>query len=304
MRHNARVDRVRDLHDGLDAAARAILSRLGDRYVVAERIVGDDEDAYDVLVELARDFVLRHPLVDGRGNFGSIDDDPAADPEYTEVRAAPIAHELAKFPHVLVNGGGGIPPHNLREVAAAVLACLDEPARLLEHLPGPDFPTGGIVVDPRAVTRAYATGRGSLRLRGRASVQGNAVVISELPYGVDKGGEDGVIMEIVTLHTEGQTPGLTDLTDRSDRSGMHVVVGLGPDADPAAFIDFLYERTSLEVTIAIDLVARVDGRPVRMSLSELVEAWLEGRDRSAVRRDLAAVAERFGDPRRTQLGPG
>ena len=236
-----------------------------------------DEEEYEALVELTW---LRYPLVQGRGNFGSIDDDPPADAEYTEARLAPLAHELPRFPNLLVNGAPGIPPHNLREVAAG---------RVL----GPDYPTGGVIPDPASLRAIYETGAGAFRLRARATIEGHAIVVTELPYGVAKGGEEGVIREIVELVNERELTGIDDVQDRSDRDGMCLWIGLNPETDAEALLADLYARDVLEVTIEADLTALVDGVPKRLTLPELLAGD-----------DVQRVADRFGDARRTTLGDG
>jgi DNA gyrase subunit A len=287
-----------DVRDGLDEVERRVLSRLGDRFARSSDVV-DSPREYAALVGLVQDFRRRYPLVVGRGNFGSIDADPPADPPYTEARLAPIAHALPRFPNLLVNGSL---PHNLREVVRAVIAYLDDPGtNLMEHLPAPDFPTGGLLVSP--VRAVYETGAGEITLRARSHIEGDAIVVTELPFGIDKGGDDGVILQIANLVAEGHLPGLRQLEDHSDRRGMRMVIVPRRGSDPRAVLDALHAQTSLEITVAVELVALVDGTPRRLTLRELIDHFLAGRDAADVRRDVVEIADRFGDDRRTLYHP-
>jgi DNA gyrase subunit A len=299
------VDHIPDLRDGLTAAERRVLSRLGERFVKCADVV-DDARGYEALVGLAQDFRRRYPLVDGRGNFGSIDGDPPAESRYTEARLAPLARALPRFPNLLVNGSAAIPPHNLREVVAAVIACIDDPDTdvpgLMEHMPGPDFPTGAVIVDPARIRAAYETGAGTITLRARSHIEGDTIIVTELPYGVDRGGDEGVFRLIADLHAERRLRDVWDLADDSDRSGMRVVIGVRRDADPQRFLNALHAHAILETTYAVDLVALVDGEPRRHTLRELIDAFLAGRDADRVRGELQDLADRFGDDRRTSLG--
>ncbi len=183
---------------------------------------------------------------------------------------------MPHFPNLLVNGPL---PHNLREVAAAVIAYIDDPdATLTPHLPGPDFPTGGVIVE---------TGADAITLRARSHVEGNTIVITELPYGVEKGGDDGVFLAIAS----GGFPEVRDLEDHSDRHGMRIVITLRRDADPQAVLAALHERAKLEITLPVELEPR-----------EVIAHFVAGRDPATVRRELQEVADRFGDDRRTTLG--
>jgi DNA gyrase subunit A len=293
-----------DVRDGLDAVERRVLSRLGDRYVKCADVVGDAA-GYEALVRLAQDFRCRHPLIDGRGNFGSIDGDPPADPPYTEARLAPLARKLPRFPNLLVNGSDTIPPHNLREAVAAVIACIDDPGidvpGLMEHMPGPDFPVGGVIADSAGVRTAYETGAGAIVVRARTHIDGDAIVVTELPYQVEKGGDGGVLRQIADRHFEGALRELCDLEDESDWGGMRFVIRVRRGADPAAVLKTLLAHTSLQTTFAVDLVALIDGTPQRLTLRELIAHFLAGRDPATVRRELSEIADRFGDDRRTSL---
>jgi DNA gyrase subunit A len=262
---------MRDLRDGLDHTERRVLSRLSDRYVRCSKVV-ESEEEYDALVGLTW---ARYPLVEGRGNFGSLDDDPPADAKYTEARLAPLAHELSGFPNLLANGSPTIPPHNLRELAAGTVL-------------GPDYPTGGVIPDPESLRAIYETGTGSFRLRARAHAEDDAIVVTEFPHGVMKGGDGGAIREIAML--TGELPRITDIQDRSDRDGMCLWIGLAPGTDAQALLAELYARDVLEVTIDVDLTALVDGTPKRLTLPELLGPVAP------------EIAERFGDERRTRVG--
>ena len=266
---------MRDLRDGLDDAGRRVLSRLTDKYVRCAKVV-ENEEEYDALVALAW---TRYPLVAGLGNFGSIDDDPPADPEYTEAKLAPLAHELARVPNLLVTGAPGIPPHNLREVAAG-------------SVPAPDYPGGGVIPDPSSLAAIYETGAGSFRLRARAHVDGDGIVVTELPDGVSKGGDGGVIREIVVLTNERVLTGINDIQDRSDLDGMRLWIGLEPGTDAEALLAQLYARDVLEVTIDVDFTALVDGVPKRVTIADLLAQGDAVQD----------IADRFGDARRTRVG--
>jgi len=288
---------IPDLSDGLSAIERQVLSRLGDRYVCSAEVV-DEEPAYDALVGLVQPFRRRYPLVEGRGNFGSIDADPPAEAPYTEARLAPIARYLPRFPNLLVNGSATFPPHNLRETAAAVIAYLDDPGvDLIDRLPGPDFPCGGTILDRAAVRALYETGAGALRLRARSHVEDNTILITELPFGVDKGGDHGIFMQIAQLGL----PELLDLEDHSDRRGLRIVIRLRRGADPEAALATLHARTTLETTFGAELTALVDGEARRLTLRELIDHFVAGRDPATVRRELQDVADRFGDDRRTAI---
>src|SRR5918999_1872503 len=270
-----------DVRDGLKPVHRRVLFAMNEAglqpnrgYAKCARIVGEvmgkyhphgDSAIYDTLVRLAQDFSMRNPLVDGQGNFGSVDDDPAAAMRYTEARLAPLAREMlrgldedtvdfqpnydgqnnepvvlpARFPNLLVNGSSGIavgmatniPPHNLRETVDAVIAYIDNPdldtEGLLKHLKGPDFPTGGVILGYAGIREAYETGRGRIRVRARAHTEPlshgkEAIIVTELPYAVKKGGESGVIRKIAELVRDKRITEISDLRDESDRKGMRI----------------------------------------------------------------------------------
>ena len=287
-----------------------------------------DSAIYDTLVRMAQDFSLRYLLVDGQGNFGSIDDDPAAAMRYTEARLGRLATELlrdidadtvdfgpnydestqeplvlpARFPNLLVNGTSGIavgmatniPPHNLREVAAAVAAYIDDPeidlAGLMEHVKGPDFPGGGIM-SREGIRDAYASGRGSIKVRARAHVEPlkggkEAIVVTELPFMVKKGGEGGLITKIADLVRDKKLEGISDLRDESDeRSGMRLVIELKRGGPPAKVVlNNLYKKTSMQTTFGANMVALVDGVPRTLSLRELIHHYVEHQREVVTRR--------------------
>src|SRR5215469_3107194 len=277
-----------------------------------------DSAIYDTLVRMAQPFSLRYPLVDGQGNFGSIDDDPPAAMRYTEARLAKIATELlqdidantvdfepnydesrrqpsvlpSRFPNLLVNGSTGIavgmatnmPPHHLGETIDAVLAMIDDPdvsvEGLMKHVKGPDFPTGAIVVGRSGIRDAYRTGRGRIVMRARAHIEElrggrSAVVVTELPYGVKKGGETGVIVKIADLVRDKVLTEVSDLADHSDRTGMRIQIELKRDAVPQVALNKLFKHTPLQSTFGYNAVALVDRIPRTLSLLELVRHYLD-----------------------------
>ena len=285
-----------------------------------------DSAIYDTLVRMAQEFSLRYPLVDGQGNFGSIDDDPAAAMRYTEARLARLATEMlrdidadtvdfgpnydesqteplvlpARFPNLLVNGSSGIavgmatniPPHNLSESIGAVKAYMRNPeidlAGLMEHIKGPDFPGGGMM-SMEGIRDAYASGRASVKVRARAHVEPlkggrEAIIVSELPFQVKKGGDGGLITKIADLVREKKITGISDLRDESDRSGMRLVIELKRGGDPPEVVlNQLYKHTPMQNTFGVNMVALVDGVPRTLSLKELIESYV-GHQREVVTR--------------------
>src|SRR6266700_372776 len=280
-----------------------------------------DSAIYDTLVRMAQPFSLRYPLVDGQGNFGSIDDDPAAAMRYTEARLSRIATELlrdidantvdfepnydesrrqpsvlpSRFPNLLVNGSSGIavgmatniPPHNLGEVVDGIIAMIEDPAidveRLTQHIKGPDFPTGGSIVGRGGIRDAYRSGRGRIYVRGRAHIEQlrggkSASIITELPYGVRKAGEGGVIEKIADLVKAGtltEVPMSDDaLQDHSDKEGMRIYVELKREAVPQVALNKIFKLTPLQTTFGYNAVALVDGVPKTLSLLELIRHYL------------------------------
>src|SRR5947209_2208487 len=323
-----------DVRDGLKPVHRRVLYsmwsngiRAGRPFVKSARIVGDvmgnfhphgDQAIYDTLVRMAQPFSLRYPLVDGKGNFGSIDDDPAAHMRYTEARLHRMAEEMlreldmdtvdfgpnydesqkeplvlpARFPNLLVNGSSGIavgmatnmPPHRLSETIDAIVTLIEKPNAnvedLMKHIKGPDFPTGAIIVGRSGIRDAYRTGRGRIIMRARAHIEElrggkTAIVVTELPYGVKKGGDSGVIKKIADLVQDKVLTEISDLADHSDRSGMRIQIELKRDAVPQVVLNKLFKHTPLQSTFGYNAVALVDGVPRTLSLLELVTHYLD-----------------------------
>jgi DNA gyrase subunit A len=332
-----------DVRDGLKPVHRRVLFSMNEmglqpnrRYVKCSRIVGDvmgkyhphgDAAIYDTLVRLAQEFSLRAPLVDGQGNFGSVDDDPAAAMRYTEARLAPIAREMlrdldadtvdfqpnydgenseptvlpSRFPNLLVNGSSGIavgmatniPPHNLREVIGATIAYIEDPsidvAGLMRHLKGPDFPTGGTILGLSGIREAYETGRGRVRIRARAHSEPlshgkEAIIVTELPYAVKKGGDGGVIRKIAELVHEKKITEISDLRDESDRNGMRIVIELKRDAIPKVVLNKLYKHTPMQATFGVNTVALVDNVPQTLPLKDVIRHYVQHQREVIVRR--------------------
>jgi DNA gyrase subunit A len=332
-----------DVRDGLKPVHRRVLYGMHEAglqpnrpYKKSAATVGDvmgkyhphgDSAIYDTLVRMAQPFSLRYPLVDGQGNFGSIDDDPAAAMRYTEARLSKIATELlrdidantvdfepnydesrrqpsvlpSRFPNLLVNGSTGIavgmatnmPPHHLGETVDAVVAMIDNPdidvEGLMKHIKGPDFPTGAFIVGRSGIRDAYRTGRGRVVMRARAHIEElrggkSAIVISELPYGVKKGGDSGVIRKIADLVQEKVITEVSDLADHSDRTGMRIQVELKRDAVPQVALNKLFKHTPLQSTFGYNAVALVDGIPKTLSLLELITHYLEFQREVVIRR--------------------
>jgi DNA gyrase subunit A len=277
-----------------------------------------DASIYDTLVRMAQPFSLRYPLVDGQGNFGSIDDDPPAAMRYTEARLSRLATEMlrdidadtvdfqpnydesqreptvlpSRFPNLLVNGSAGIavgmatnmPPHRLGEIVDATVALIDEPdadvEKLMKHVKGPDFPTGGIIVGRSGIRDAYRSGRGRIVMRARAHIEElrggkSAIIVTELPYGVKKGGDVGVIKKIADLVNDKVLTEISDLADHSDRTGMRVQIELKRDAIPQVALNKLFKHTPLQQTFGYNAVALVSGVPRTLSLLELVRHYLD-----------------------------
>ncbi len=305
-----------DVRDGLKPVHRRVLysmwtngNRPGRPYVKSANIVGyvmgnhhphGDQSIYDTLVRLAQPFSLRYPLVDGQGNFGSIDDDPAAAMRYTEARLAKLAEEMLREldsdtvdfgPNydeskrgIAVGMATNIPPHNLGEVVNAIVELIDNPQAnvedLMKHVKGPDFPTGAYIVGRSGIRDAYRTGRGRVVMRARAHIEElrggkSAIIISELPYGVKKGGDNGVIKKIADLVNEKVLTEISDLADHSDRSGMRIQVELKRDAIPQVALNKLFKHTPLQSTFGYNAVALVNGIPRTLSLLELVTHFLD-----------------------------
>ncbi len=332
-----------DVRDGLKPVHRRVLFAMTEAglqpnrpRLKSARVVGDvmgnyhphgDQAIYDTLVRMAQPFSLRYPLVDGQGNFGNIDDYPAAAMRYTEARLTRLATEMlrdidadtvdfvpnydesrrepsvlpSRFPNLLVNGSSGIavgmatniPPHRLSEAVDAVVQLIDEPASnvedLMKHVKGPDFPTGGIVVGRSGVRDAYRTGRGRIVMRARAHVEElrggrSAIIVTELPYGVKKGGDTGVIKKIADLVNDKVLSEVSDVKDHSDRSGMRIQIDIKRDAIPQVVLNKLFKHTQLQSTFGYNAVALVDGVPRTLSLLEFVRHYLDYQREIVVRR--------------------
>ena len=331
-----------DVRDGLKPVHRRVLwamSELGNTfnkpYKKSARVVGDtigkyhphgDTAVYDTVVRMAQDFSMRYMLVDGQGNFGSIDGDNPAAMRYTEVRMAKITGEVlddieketvdfqpnydeslsepkvlpTRIPLLLVNGSEGIavgmatkiPPHNLTEILEATIELIKNPAitvdELIKFVPGPDFPTAGFIYGREEIHRAYRTGRGIIQVRARAVVDEigrgdrvkDAVVITELPYQVNKA---RLIEKIAELVHEKRLDGISEIRDESNREGMRIVIELKRDAVPQVVLNKLYKLTPMQSSFGIISIAIVDGQPKLLTLKEMIEAFVEFR-REVVRR--------------------
>lgn len=323
-----------DVRDGLKPVHRRILYAMHDsgyhwnrKYVKSSKIVGDvmgnfhphgDSAIYDSLVRMAQDWSLRVPLVDGQGNFGSIDGDPPAAMRYTESRLEKVAHELledidkdtvdfqenydgsreepkvlpARFPNLLVNGSGGIavgmatniPPHNLGELVDGCIAMIDNPAitlpEMMQHVPGPDFPTGAMVLGRSGIQSAYETGRGSIIMRGKAEVEQRpndreAIIITEVPYQVNKA---TMIEKMADLVRDKRVEGISDLRDESDRTGYRVVVEIKRDANAEVVLNQLYRYTPLQTSFGANMVALNGGKPELMNIMDMLRAFVAFRE--------------------------
>lgn len=329
-----------DVRDGLKPVHRRILYAMQEAgydwnkgYRKSARIVGDvigkyhphgDQSVYDALVRMAQPFSMRLQLIDGQGNFGSVDGDPPAAMRYTEVRLARPAHSLvedldkdtvdfqenydntesepvvmpARYPNLLTNGAGGIavgmatniPPHNLGEVIDAAMAMIDEPEidleRLQEIVPGPDFPTGGLILGRTGIRNAYATGRGSIVMRGKVEVEEirkdrEALIISEIPYQVNK---SSMIEKIAELVRDKRVEGISDIRDESDRDGIRVVIELKRDAVADVVLNQLYRFSQLQSTFGANMVALNGGKPEQMTLIDMLSAFISFREVVITRR--------------------
>ena len=331
-----------DVRDGLKPVHRRVLYAMhglgndwNKAYKKSARIVGDvigkyhphgDTAVYDTIVRMAQPFSLRYMLVDGQGNFGSVDGDSPAAMRYTEVRMARIAHELladldketvdfvnnydeteeepvvfpTRIPNLLINGSAGIavglatniPPHNISEILNACIALIDNPDTdlpgLLEHVPGPDFPTGAIINGVRGIHEAYLTGRGRIYLRARATIDeehGNRprIIVTELPYQVNKA---HLLEKIAVLVKEKKLEGISELRDESDKDGMRVVIELRRGEMPDVVLNNLYQHTQMQNVFGINMVALVDGQPRLLNLKQILEAFVQHRREVVTRRTL------------------
>ena len=332
-----------DVRDGLKPVHRRVLyamNELGNDwnkpYKKSARVVGDvigkyhphgDTAVYDTIVRMAQPFAMRYLLVDGQGNFGSVDGDAPAAMRYTEVRMSRLAHELladldketvdfspnydeteleptvmpTRVPNLLVNGSAGIavgmatniPPHNLVEVINAVLALIDEPGltidEIMQHLPGPDFPTAGIINGAQGIDEAYRTGRGRIYVRARTEIEEHesggrqALIVTELPYQVNKA---RLLEKIAELVKEKKIEGITELRDESDKDGMRVVIELRRGEVPEVVLNNLYKHTAMQSVFGINMVALVHGQPRLLNLKEVLEAFVGHRREVVTRRTL------------------
>ena len=332
-----------DIRDGLKPVHRRTLFAMQDlknfynqAYKKSARICGDvigkyhphgETAVYDTLVRMAQDFSLRNPLVDGQGNFGSLDGDPPAAMRYTEVRMTRLAHEMladidkntvdfsdnyddtlkeptvlpAKFPNLLVNGSSGIavgmatniPPHNLGEVCDAAIELINDPdvdtSKLMEHISGPDFPTGGIIYGANNINAAYKTGRGVIRIRARAGIErtkrkGDSVVITEVPYQVNKA---KLIEHIANLVRSKKIEGVRDIRDESSREGVRVVIELKSGEEPDVVLNNLWKQTQMESSFGINMIAiDRDRNPKLCTLKKLLEEFIYHRREVVTRRTL------------------
>src|SRR5436190_3529497 len=341
-----------DVRDGLKPVHRRVLYGMhedglqpGRPYKKSAATVGTvmsryhphgDSAIYDTLVRMAQAFSLRYMLVDGQGNFGSVDGDPAAAMRYTEARLSRLAHEFigdidkdtvefqpnydekeleptvlpARIPNLLVNGSAGIavgmatniPPHNLSEVVDAAIALIGNPelgiAELMQYIPGPDFPTAGIINGASGIVEAYKTGRGRIQVRGKCDVEQDddgreAIIVTELLYQVNKA---RLLEKIADLVKEKQVEGIgPDLRDESDKDGMRIYIPIKRDHSAEVVLNNLYEHTQLQTVFGINMVALVDGQPRLLALKEMLEAFLRFRREVVTRRtmfDLGKARER------------
>ncbi len=337
-----------DARDGLKPVHRRILfAQLGlnnvwnRAYMKCARVVGDvigkyhphgDQAAYDALVRMAQAFSMRYPLVDGQGNFGSVDGDPAAAYRYTECRMTRLSSELladieketvnhqpnydgkedepvvlpTKFPNLLVNGAAGIavgmatniPPHNLREVIDGTIALIKNPdlttRELMQHVPGPDFPTAGFILGRAGIHQAYETGRGSLMIRARVDEEIHpktgrvSLIVTELPYQVNKA---KLLTDIAEMVKEKRLEGISDLRDESDRHGMRMVIELKRDAISDVVKNNLFKHTQLQQSFGVNCLAIVDGRPVLLTLKRALKVFVQHRRDVVTRRTLFELRE-------------
>ena len=331
-----------DVRDGLKPVHRRVLFAMHELgahsnkpYYKSARIVGDvigkyhphgDQSVYDTLVRMAQPFSLRYLLVDGQGNFGSVDGDSAAAMRYTEARMARLTHELmadidkdtvdfqpnydekelepkvmpTRFPNLLVNGSAGIavgmatniPPHNLNEVVNALLALIDDPEididGLMEHIPGPDFPTAGIINGVGGIHLAYRTGRGRVRMRAKADIEvadngREAIAVTEIPYQVNKA---RLIEKIAELVKEKKLEGISELRDESDKDGMRIFIEIKRGESAEVVLNNLYSQTQMESVFGINMVALVDGRPQLLNLKQILQAFVRHRREVVTRRTI------------------
>ncbi len=331
-----------DVRDGLKPVHRRVLFAMQElnnvwnrSHIKCARVVGDvigkyhphgDQSVYDALVRMAQSFSLRYPLVDGQGNFGSVDGDSAAAMRYTECRLDRLASEVladldkdtvdfqpnydekeyepkvmpTRVPNLLINGSAGIavgmatnvPPHNLTEIVTACIAVVDNPElsfdELLAIVPGPDFPTSGIINGSAGIVEAYRTGRGRILVRARADIElenngRETIIVTELPYQVNK---KRLIEAIADLHKQKKIEGISELRDESDKDGMRIVIEVRKDTMADVLLNNLYQQTQMQVTFGINMVALIDGRPRTLSLREIIDAFIRHRREVVTRRTI------------------
>ena len=343
---------IPDVRDGLKPVHRRILYAMHDMGLTSDKafkkcakIVGEvlgkyhphgDFSVYDALVRLAQDFSINFPLVDGHGNFGSVDGDPAAAYRYTEARLSKLANEMlreidkdtvdfypnfddtemqpvvlpSRIPNILVNGSDGIavgmatniPPHNLAECLDGCIALMDNPEitvdELMEFIPAPDYPTGGVLMGRAGIKQAYRTGKGGFVLRAKCDIEEfnngtrERIVVTELPYQVNKA---NLVKTIADLVKDKRVEGISDIKDESDRHGMRVVIDLKKDANAQVVLNTLYKHTNLQVKDGIILLALVDGEPKVLGLKEILQNYIAHQEQVIIRRtkyDLAKTEER------------
>ena len=344
-----------DVRDGLKPVHRRVLYAMSELknhwdkpYKKSARVVGDvigkyhphgDTAVYDTMVRMAQPFSMRHMLIDGQGNFGSVDGDSPAAMRYTEVRLARIAHEVlsdldretvdfipnydgneqeptvlpTRIPNLLINGATGIavgmatniPPHNLAEVVRACIALIDNPEidldGLMEHLPGPDFPTSGLM-SRAGIQAAYASGRGRVQVRARVETETDAkgrerLIVTELPYQVNKA---RLVESIAALARDKRIEGIRDLRDESDKDGMRVVIELQKGAVSEVVCNNLYQQTRMRQSVSLNMVALVDGQPETVNLRQVLEAFLRHRRDVVTRRTLYDLREARGRAHRLE----
>jgi len=333
-------DGLKPVHRRILYAQRVLNNTYNRPYVKCARVVGDvigkyhphgDASVYDALVRMAQDFSMRYTLVDGQGNFGSVDGDPPAAYRYTECRMSRISGEMladidketvdwqpnyddkeleptvlpTKIPNLLVNGAAGIavgmatniPPHNLGEIIDAVLALIAQPSlsndELIAYVPGPDFPTGGVILGRVGILSAYRTGRGAIQVRGVATFEEirkdrQAIIITELPYMVNKARWIEAAAEMVR---EKRLEGISDIRDESDRTGMRVVFELKKDANDQVVLANLFKFTSLQTSFSVNMLAIVEGRPETLTLKRALQVFIEHRREVVTRRTLFDLRE-------------
>ena len=341
-----------DVRDGLKPVHRKIMFAMHELGLAYNRphkksatVVGEvlvkyhphgDTAAYDAMVRMGQPFSLRYPLVDGQGNFGSVDGDPPAAMRYTEARLSKMASDLlldldrdtvdfvdnfdgslkepsvlpSKFPNLLVNGSDGIavgmatkmPPHNLREVCDAIIYTIDNPevdvAKLMEFVPGPDFPTGGIINGRAGIVEAYTSGRGRIKVRSKTHYEEmkngkTSIIVDEIPYQVNKA---ELVKSIAELVKDKEITGITDLRDESDRKGMRIVIELHKDAIPDVVLENLMKRTQMEITYGIINLALVNNKPTLLGLKQLIQHYIAHRRSVVTRRvkfELNEAEKRF-----------